>query len=252
MSALSVVLPVFNGAERLSAAVESCLRQGDALHELIVVDDGSSDESYAIAERHARDDARVRAVRLGRNVGLPAALDVGSRLATAAAMTWTSDDNVLLPGALAQLADRLAATGADVVWGPYVVRDETGAETVRHPVGPSGLARSNSIGAYFAYTADIYDRAGGYDASLMGAEDYEFWLRCLRAGATFESVEQPHYVYVLHGGSLTSTRQRLIQRRTLTARRRHVGTIFRRLGPQALPRFALEGVRNLRRGRSTS
>jgi glycosyltransferase involved in cell wall biosynthesis len=75
--AISVVLPVLNAAPFLGAAIESILGQTFADLELIVVDDGSDDESLAIAGRYARDDVRVRVFALRRDP----AIESGARAA---------------------------------------------------------------------------------------------------------------------------------------------------------------------------
>jgi glycosyltransferase involved in cell wall biosynthesis len=75
--AVSVILPVLNGAPFLSAAIESILAQTFADFELIVVDDGSDDDSLSIAGRYALGDARVRVFALTRD----AAIESGARAA---------------------------------------------------------------------------------------------------------------------------------------------------------------------------
>ncbi|MBI3865839.1 MAG: glycosyltransferase family 2 protein, partial [Planctomycetia bacterium] len=76
-SRIAVVLPVFNGEEYLSAAVNSVLGQTFGDFELVIVDDGSTDRTGEILARIP--DARLRVIRHPRNLGLVAALNAGIR-----------------------------------------------------------------------------------------------------------------------------------------------------------------------------
>src|SRR5687767_4726483 len=73
---ISVVMPVYNGQRFLARAMDSLLAQSVREFELIVVDDGSTDESPALLDRYARTDARVRVIR-GDHAGISAALNRG-------------------------------------------------------------------------------------------------------------------------------------------------------------------------------
>jgi glycosyltransferase involved in cell wall biosynthesis len=70
MVAVSICLPVYNGETYLDSAIDSVLAQTFADFELIIVDDCSTDESFAIAQKYAASDARVRVFRNGKNLGL--------------------------------------------------------------------------------------------------------------------------------------------------------------------------------------
>ena len=206
---VSMVLPVHNGAAYLPAAIESVLTQSFHDFELICVDDGSSDESPRILARYAANDPRIRIITLSPNVGLPAALNRGFAAARGAYHSWTSDDNMLDPAMLETLVAALDAhPDIGVVHADYDVIDETGA-FVRHvAVGPyEQLIYGNNIGACFLYRADVTAQTGGYDEGIMGAEDYDFWLRAAHQ-FRFLALPQTLYAYRRHGGSLTAQRSR--------------------------------------------
>ena len=108
---IGVVLPTYNGARHLKASIESCLGQSYEKLELIVVDDGSPDP-LTREVLDGVDDARLRVVRLEKNVGLPRALNAGFRETKGELLTWTSDDNLFRPEALETMARRLGELGA--------------------------------------------------------------------------------------------------------------------------------------------
>lgn len=206
---VSMILPVHNGAAYLPAAIDSVLAQSFRDFELICVDDGSSDESPRILARYATEDPRIRIITLNPNVGLPAALNRGFAAARGEYHSWTSDDNMLRPEMLATLVAALDANpDIGVVHADYDVIDEQGG-FVRHiAVGPyDRLMYGNNIGACFLYRAAVTEKTGGYDETIMGAEDYDFWLRAAH-DFRFLALPQTLYDYRRHGGSLTAQRSR--------------------------------------------
>lgn len=111
---LSVVIPVFNMAATLRAAIDAALAELTPEDELIVVDDGSTDGSAAIAERYP-----VRLVRLPGNGGTALARHAGARVGRGRFVAFTDADAALLPMALEHLLAPLTAGEADVVVGVY-------------------------------------------------------------------------------------------------------------------------------------
>ncbi|WP_260598577.1 glycosyltransferase family 2 protein [Sphingomonas endolithica] len=95
MPQVSVIIPVYNRAGTIGAAVRSVLSQTHRDLELLVVDDGSTDDSAAIAERFG--DARVRIIRLERNCGIPQARNAGLAAARAEYVAWLDSDDVARP-----------------------------------------------------------------------------------------------------------------------------------------------------------
>jgi len=208
-----VVLPVYNGAAYLGQAIGSILAQTFTDFELICVDDGSSDASPQILAWHAAADSRVRVMTNRPNRGLPGALNVGFAAARGKFHCWTSDDNIARP----QMLQRLVATldgnpTAAIAHANYSVIDAKGTVTGFQKVGPaSEILFGNRIGAAFLYRAAVTEALGGYDETLFGVEDYDFWLRAARS-FHFVTVDEDLYLYRRHGASLTDRRARTIHR----------------------------------------
>lgn len=106
--ALSIVLPVYNGERFLREQLDSILQQSFADFELIAVDDGSSDGSFAMLQAHAARDSRVRLFRNEANRGLARTLEAYLPLARANSVALSDQDDVWLPEKLAKL---MAAAG---------------------------------------------------------------------------------------------------------------------------------------------
>ena len=88
---VSIVLPTYNGAKYIRQCINSCLNQTYNNIELIIVDDGSKDETPDIIKSYK--DERIKYIMHARNLGLPYALNTGFRNAVGEYLTWTSDDN---------------------------------------------------------------------------------------------------------------------------------------------------------------
>jgi len=120
---LSVVVPVYDVEAYLPAALESVLAQTHRNLEVVVVDDGSTDGSGAIADEYAGRDRRVRVVHT-ENRGLGAARNEGQRHATGELLAFADSDDVVPPEAYAALLRQLTRTDSDFVTGSVARWDE--------------------------------------------------------------------------------------------------------------------------------
>jgi glycosyltransferase involved in cell wall biosynthesis len=180
---VSVVMPVFNAAEYLEAALESVLVQTLGDLELIVVDDGSTDASPEILERATAGDARVRVVRNQGNSGIVVALNNGWRLARSRYVARMDADDVALPDRLERQVDFLDAhPEVAAVGGAVTILDARGLKgaTVTYPGSSAAIRRALPRYNCFAHPAVTIRRAaleavGGYRYDHV--EDYDLWLR---------------------------------------------------------------------------
>lgn len=238
---VSVVLPVHNGAAYLDEAIASILGQTFADFELICVDDGSTDATPAILARHAQADRRVRFITNRPNKGLPGALNTGFAAARGELHTWTSDDNIARPHMLERLVAALDAhPEAAIAHADYSVIDAQGRVIGYQKVGPaSEILLGNRIGAAFLYRAAVTHALSGYDETLFGVEDYDFWLRAARA-FEFVTLGEDLYLYRRHEGSLTDQRAARIHTLGAQILRRELAMVQdRRLRARALVEHGL-------------
>jgi GT2 family glycosyltransferase len=209
---VSIVLPTHNGGHYLDQAVQSCLDQTWDHWELIIVDDASTDDTPERIARWVNADPRIRSARHFRNRRLPAALNTGFARSGGELLTWTSDDNLYRPHALAEMVSFLEFhREVDIVYADYSEIDDTG-QVVRHcklsPV--EELAVRNCVGPCFLYRRGVHEQLGGYAEGLFLAEDYDFWLRASEHHR-LERLPVDCYLYRVHPGSLTARRAREIE-----------------------------------------
>ncbi len=182
--AVSVVIPCYNHARFLGEAIESVLDQTRRDVEVVVVDDGSTDDTAAVAASHPG----VVYVRQ-QNRGLAAARNTGIRASRGEHLVFLDADDRLLPNAIEAGLDCFARhPDAAFVSGDHrrVALDGTPIETPEVPrvQGDHYLAllQGNYIGmhATVMYRRDALARAGGFDSRLPACEDYDLYLRIAR------------------------------------------------------------------------
>jgi glycosyltransferase involved in cell wall biosynthesis len=217
--AVSVLLPVRDGAPFLQEALDSIAAQTLEDFELVAVDDRSSDATPALLSEAARRDSRIRVVQ-GPGQGIAAALNAGLRECRGGLIARMDADDRSLPDRLARQvaalsADRsLAAVGTQVRLFPRERLTEgllayetwlnslTSKETVRlecfveSPLAhPSAMIRRDALCAI-----------GGY-SSAGWPEDYALWLTLLERGHTLSNVPSPLLLWRDHSQRLTRTHE---------------------------------------------
>jgi glycosyltransferase involved in cell wall biosynthesis len=122
---LSVVVPVYNGALHLDEALRSIRRQDYRRLDIVVIDDGSTDDSLAIARRHEKSDRRVT-VLTQENAGVGAARRAAVAAATGSFLTFIDADDTVTRHGLRSAMDVLEETGSDLSVMPYQRLELTG------------------------------------------------------------------------------------------------------------------------------
>jgi glycosyltransferase involved in cell wall biosynthesis len=191
---VSVVIPTYNRAHMLGRAIRSVLAQTLRDLELIVVDDGSTDDTARVVAATA--DPRVRSMRLERNGGLSRARNAGVAASRAAWVAFLDDDDEWLPARLErQLAGAGGGPEATVLYCQYRRTDDvTGHHAVSPRQGHHGDVLDRLLGGWnFPPSVVVIDRAallavGGFRERVEGREDYELWLRMAGAGHRFAGV----------------------------------------------------------------
>ena len=128
---ISVIIPCYNAAAYLEECLQSVLAQTMASFEIIIVDDGSKDDTLAIAQRAARLDARIRVLHQ-ENAGVGAARNAGLDAAQGEYVTFVDGDDLLVPDAF-EVMLQAAKGGADMVVCAHETFDDTGGREVFYP-----------------------------------------------------------------------------------------------------------------------
>lgn len=212
---VSIILPVYNGADHISESIESVLKQTYQNWELIVVDDCSTDNTPEIIENFRKSDSRIRILRNERNLKLPMTLNAGFASAKGDYFTWTSDDNMYRSNALEKMVTVLDENqGIDFVYADLSVINDSGEiiSEAKQPEPPE-IRFYNMMGACFMYRRELAEKVGEYDPATFLAEDYDYWLRCYKY-TDFLHIREDLYLYRRHEKSLSLIRFRDVRYQT--------------------------------------
>ncbi len=169
-SLISVVIPVFREAAQLRgfvAAVRDNLKQSGARYELVLVDDGSPDDSWSAITAEAKADTNIRALRLSRNFGKESALSAGLEHARGDAVIVMDADGQHPPSLIPEMLNRWKSSGADIV---EAVKARRGRESM-----------SSKLGALLFY--EVLNKLSGFhfkgaaDFKLMNRKAVDAWLQ---------------------------------------------------------------------------
>ncbi|MBN1870653.1 MAG: glycosyltransferase [Candidatus Omnitrophica bacterium] len=243
-----MIIPIFNGVPYIRGAVESVLNQTFKDFEIIVVDDGSTDDTKALLEPWIRDK-KIRYVYQD-NKGLAGARNTGIKLAKGKYLKFLDCDDLLYPEQLerqvAHLKDKpdnvISTTDFDLEFenknkrqillrlkDPQLAQFIEGNPCPAHTI----LARR-----------DLIERAGGFDESLLSHEDTDLWSRIIIRGGRFEKIDYTGCCYrILESGlSADSDKMFLYQCRYSEKLNKKLLPRLRRLGKKTREKLYLKNT----------
>lgn len=208
MPEVTVIIPTHQRRHLVGRMLGCALAQHDVALEVVVIDDGSTDDTFALLSAHP--DPRVRAVRHEQPWGLPATRNHGVALARAPWVAFADDDDLWSPDKLAaQLAAARATPGAGWVCAGSVEVDEglqpLGWEPVPRPGKDAQLLARNVIpggGSGVLARTELVRRAGGFDTRLRLAEDRDMWIR-LWLASPLARIDRPLVAHMVHTATLS-------------------------------------------------
>ncbi len=220
---VSVIMPAYNAGRYLAESVRSVQAQSCGAWELVVIDDGSADDTRAVAEGLAREDARVRVVSR-QNGGQAAARNTGLGEARGDLVAFLDADDLWLPGKLEAQLKVLEETGVDLVYSDGHIFSEDGAEWPedRFYILPGEARGVEMFRTLFASnriaTLSVLmkraalDAVGLFDESraYQNCEDYDLWMRLAKNGASFYGMPEKLMRYRRHAAATTYTASKLL------------------------------------------
>ncbi len=212
----SVVIPAHNAQATISSAVSSVLSQTRTDHEVLVIDDGSTDGTVAVVEQLA--DPRIR-IFSQPNRGLSAARNAGIGLARGTYISFLDADDLWLSRYL-ELAECALATTArpgfaytdayafDPIAGKVRQQGVAGPEAPVPPPSDPDLFLLKLLERNFVYVSttvprEVVEAVGGFDEMLPSVEDYELWLRIVVNGYRAAWIPGKQALYRLHADQMS-------------------------------------------------
>ncbi|MEM1048241.1 MAG: glycosyltransferase [Pseudomonadota bacterium] len=200
MNAFSVVIPLYNKADLIERTVRSVLGQTCQDFEIVIVDDGSSDDYESALS--AIEDTRIRVIRQ-ENQGAGAARNRGVDEATGRYIAFLDSDDMFLPHHLETMAGLLEGTENTVVYAPVIV--DRGAD--RRTVKPyRGIRRDENMATYLICDRGFVQSSGlvvprdlalnvRYRPDVGFGDDTDYAIRLQLAGYTFRMASKPSVIW---------------------------------------------------------
>jgi len=212
MPLVSVVMPVYNGDRFLRPAIESILTQTYQDLELVIIDDGSSDDSYQIVMSY--HDPRIRIHQNRQNQGIVAALNRGITESRGEFICRMDADDIAVPSRIQRQVEQMRANELLAVLGTNALLiDESGIEVGRatYPTTAAQIRKKLFKHNPFAHGStmirrSVLDMHGLYNPRFLHNEDYDLWLRI---ASMHEVANLPEFLLKrrIHGGNITAARQ---------------------------------------------
>jgi hypothetical protein len=211
---LTVLMPVYNGADYVAESIETILGQTFTAFEFLIINDGSKDGSQAILEEYAARDSRIRLVQQV-NMGLAGTLNKGLALAQGRFVARQDQDDLSAPDRLGKQFAWMQAHPDCVLLGTRAAIWEDRVPTRRtheHPVFNSVLKLDLLFNNPFVHSSVMLRRKavldlGGYctDRSRQPPEDYELWARIGRSRGRVGNLPERLLVYREAANSMSRT-----------------------------------------------
>ncbi len=215
MAIVSVIIPAYNQGHYLREAIQSVLNQTYHDFDILVVDDGSTDNTSEIA--HTFDDPRISYLYQD-NRGLSGARNTGIRYSSGKYLTFLDSDDLFLPDKLNLLTDELENhPEIGFVAGQAIPIDESGHRTGRIfdtalPENPVKLLLGNPLHVGSVMLKRSWqEQVGFFDENLRSYEDWDMWLRLGLAGCKMGWVAQPVSLYRFHSHQMTRIGSQMTQ-----------------------------------------
>ncbi len=185
---ISIAIPVYNGANYLTEAIDSALAQTYSPIEILVINDGSTDQG-ATREVALSYGDRIRYIEK-KNGGVASALNMAIREMKGEWFSWLSHDDLFLPDKTQKQVEYLSKLPAEIIYGDYSLIDENGDAIV----GETGVVQSAEKrnmffqllsgfpvnGCTTLINRKVFERIGLFNEDLPTTQDYDFWFRCAK------------------------------------------------------------------------
>lgn len=210
-SLVSVLLPVKNGEKFVGQAIESILSQTHLALELIIVNDGSTDDTRKVVERY-QFDQRVKIYNRAAR-GISSSLNYAARQASGMFLARQDADDLSLRHRFEVQLSALVGGDYDLVSSrTFVASKNSVSPKIYHILPPEFILPfvNHFVHGSWLMTKSWFDHLGGYDETLKASQDYDFLLRTLSRAGRLRSLAECLYVTQENENSI-SVAKRLLQ-----------------------------------------
>ncbi|MFZ5437832.1 MAG: glycosyltransferase family 2 protein [Patescibacteria group bacterium] len=221
---ISVIIPTFNNADFIGECIDSVLNQSLPPKEIIIVDDGSTDQTRKIVSEFSKKYPIIKYI-YQNNKGLSASRNTGIKKATGEYIAFLDSDDLWLGKKLEKqfaIFNKQNNKQLGLVYCDYEDIDQNGKKLINYPSFKtiktlkgrihSELASGNKIsasGSGVLIRRECFDQVGLFDENLVAAEDWEMWLR-ISQKYLVDLVKEPLVLIRRHNNNMSSDKKRII------------------------------------------
>ena len=216
---ISIVTPVYNAAAFILQTIEMVQKQEYTDWELILVDDGSKDNSCEVIEKYVEEnpDERIRLIKKGKNEGAALTRNRGIREAKGRYIAFLDADDVWMPRKLQVQMEFMKKTDAGFVFSAYEFGDEDAIGTGRVVHVPEILTYKKALSRTVIFTTTVLLDTEKIEKELIympnvPSEDSATWWQILRNGHVAKGIDEVLAIYRRPAKSLSSNKLKAIQR----------------------------------------
>ena len=197
---ISIIIPCWNQAEFLPVAIESAYNQSLPPHEILIINDGSTDDSKEVAERYTYKnfpliESPVRVINQV-NKGLPSARNTGIMVATGDYVLCLDADDILMENAIERLTQEILITNADIVAPSFKEFGKSNREIILGGFQMQDLMVANRIGYFSAIRRSALVEVGGYNPKMKyGWEDHDLWFDLFKRNYSIAIIQEVLVLY---------------------------------------------------------
>lgn len=211
---VSIITPTFNSAGFIAETVQSVQNQTYQNWEMIIVDDGSSDDTVAVVNELCRQEQRIKFFPLNVNVGPAKARNTGIENATGRYMTFLDADDIWFSDFIENSIATIQRTGIHFVFSSYRRSNENlefvySDFIVPERVTYTDILKSNSISCLTAFV-DVKTLGKKTMPEIRKRQDMGLWLKYLKEIPFAYGIQEPKAVYRIRENSLSRDKKKLI------------------------------------------
>lgn len=214
---VSVIVPVYNRQEIVKKTIESILAQTYTNLEIVLINDGSTDDTLRVLQEYARREPNRIVVIDQQNAGQSISRNRGIEAARGQYIAFLDSDDTWAPTKLAEQIPLFTGNVGlvfcgvnDVTVDGTIVRTTVPEPHVRGDIHRTLLRRNRITGGTVVLARTVFDRVGFFDSAFRSAENYDMWLRTTQHfNADF--VARPLMNYTLHATNMSADRARVAE-----------------------------------------
>lgn len=199
---VSIIMGIYNCEKTLKKSIDSILNQTYENWELIMCDDGSTDNTYEIANEYAKKDERIKLIKNSKNMGLAKSLNNCLKISSGEYIMRHDGDDIMIKDRIEKQVNYMETNNCDACGSGAYIFDDNGIWGIRQP---SKIPTKSCmiLGSPFIHPTviikrDVLLKVGGYsdnELTRQRLEDYDLWIKIYENNCILHNIQEPLILY---------------------------------------------------------